>query len=489
MINTKPLTILHSNDMHGDFMAEELDNKLVGGVSLLSGYIQRARREDPNVIYAVSGDMFRGSLIDSEYKGISTIEIMNMIAPDVVTIGNHEVDYGLAHLLFIEKCATFPIINANMFITSNHRRLFKSHHVIQIDGMNILFIGILTQDTIKAIKPDPLIGSFVDIAEAAAEVGRICNARRTEDMDLTVLLTHIGFEADKELAAALDPEWGVDVIIGGHTHTRLDEPAVVNGIYIVQAVMGTDQIGRFDIIVDTDNNCVHEWKWGLVPINEDTCPWDHELEEVIRSYKEETDTKYGRIVTRFADVYTHPARNQETQLGRLFADAFKDITKVDIMFVGSGSIRGEALGTIVTREDLRTIFPYNDAIYRVMVKGSTLKKMVKHIYRDAAWLPGGHTEFYQFSRGFRAEYNKKTKELVSLSLNGYEISDDDEFALGLQEYHYNNIEGSFNLTREEVEAIDRPKKISTNSTDVIDEYFSDKELVRVSEETRMVFIE
>ena len=114
MKNLKKLTILHSNDLHGDFMAKEVDKELLGGVSMLSGYVDKVRREEKNVIYAIAGDMFRGSIIDSEYKGISTIEIMNMIAPDIVTLGNHEVDYGVAHLLFIEKCAQFPIINANM---------------------------------------------------------------------------------------------------------------------------------------------------------------------------------------------------------------------------------------------------------------------------------------------------------------------------------------------------------------------------------------
>ena len=66
--------------------------------------------------------MFRGSVIDSEYKGTSTIGIMNLMGPDVATIGNHEVDYGLAHLLFLEKCADFPIINANEL----YHELFKS---------------------------------------------------------------------------------------------------------------------------------------------------------------------------------------------------------------------------------------------------------------------------------------------------------------------------------------------------------------------------
>lgn len=109
MKHTKKITILHSNDLHGDFLAEQVDEKLVGGVSMLSGYIEKVRAEQPNTIYAIAGDMFRGSVIDSEYKGLSTIEIMNALAPDVVTIGNHEVDYGIAHLLFIEKCALFTV--------------------------------------------------------------------------------------------------------------------------------------------------------------------------------------------------------------------------------------------------------------------------------------------------------------------------------------------------------------------------------------------
>ena len=77
MKNIKKLTLLHSNDMHGDFMVEKIDEKLVGGVSLLSGYVSKVRQEEQSVLYAVAGDMFRGSVIDTEYKGISTINIKN----------------------------------------------------------------------------------------------------------------------------------------------------------------------------------------------------------------------------------------------------------------------------------------------------------------------------------------------------------------------------------------------------------------------------
>ncbi|MBR3181323.1 MAG: metallophosphoesterase, partial [Eggerthellaceae bacterium] len=349
MANLKKLTLLHSNDLHGDFMAEDVDRHLVGGVSMLSGYINKVRHEEDNVIYAIAGDMFRGSIIDSEYQGISTIQIMNMLAPDVVTVGNHEVDYGVAHLLFLEKCADFPIINANLHITTNHARLFEPFRIIEIGGMRILFIGIITEVALAQCKTDGLIGTFVTLEEAAGEIGRICNTYNALDIDLTVLLTHIGFEEDKALAELLDPAWSVDVIIGGHSHTFLTEPAIVNGIPIVQAGTGTDQIGRFDIVVDTDRNRIESYTWTPVDINADNCPHDPAIEDLIANYKQATDAKYGQIITRFVRQLTHPTRIRETELGDLFSDVLRDALGVDVFLLGSGSIRTEQLGPIVTK--------------------------------------------------------------------------------------------------------------------------------------------
>ena len=73
MANIKKLTILHSNDLHGDFLAEEVDEQLVGGVSMLSGYVSKVRKEEKNTIYCIAGDMFRGSVIDSEFRGIACL--------------------------------------------------------------------------------------------------------------------------------------------------------------------------------------------------------------------------------------------------------------------------------------------------------------------------------------------------------------------------------------------------------------------------------
>lgn len=468
MAKLKKLTLLHSNDLHGDFMAEEVDSKLVGGVSLLSGYVNKVRQEEENVIYAIAGDMFRGSIIDSEYEGISTIEIMNMLGPDVVTVGNHEVDYGIAHLLFLEKCADFPIINANLHIKTNSARLFEPFIIVKIGGMKILFIGVITEVALAQCKTDGLIGTFVTLEDAADEIGRICNTYNSLDVDFTVLLTHIGFEEDKKLAALLDPAWGVDIIIGGHSHTFMDAPTEVNGIPIVQAGTGTDQIGRFDIVVDTRHNCIDSYTWSTVPIDAEHCPADLAIEQLITMYKTQTDEKYGRIITRFARQLTHPTRIRETELGDLFSDAMRDALGVDVFLLGSGSIRTEQLGPIVTKGDLNECFPYDDAVHTVYMTGAQLKHALMRMLRDEA-LAGAHTEFYQLSAGLEVEYDQATHSFLKFNFEGEPIDEQRVFSVGLQHFHYTNLQDSFDLTLDELWENHADRVVSTSCTDVIEE--------------------
>ncbi len=489
MTNKKKLVLLHSNDLHGDFVSKNIDEKLVGGVSMLSGYVNKVRNEEKNVLYTISGDMFRGSLIDSEFKGVSTIEIMNALAPNVATIGNHEIDYGIAHLLFLEKCARFPIINANVYIKTNHVRLFRGHYIKKIGGIKILFIGIITEEILAQTKQEELIGAFVDVKEASTEIGKICDRYQTEDIDLTVLLTHIGFEADKELAALLNPLWGVDLIIGGHTHTILEEPCVVNGIPIVQAGSGTNQIGRFDLCIDKETNSIESYTWQLIPIDEEHCPRDTAMEELIQKYKEVTDRKYSRYITRLKHVYTHPARNQETDVGKMFADAFADSLGLDLMVLASGSLRLKEFGPIVDYQHLLEMYPFGNQVIRVTLTGAQLKQMIRHIFREEALLPDAHTEFYQFSKGIRFVVSKSKKKVTDITWKGEPITDTDKFRVGMQVWHYKSMEEFFGLHLEEVKANMEPKVVCTFDTDVLDEYFSSMELVEVDTKARWIFEE
>ena len=485
MSNLKKLTLLHSNDLHGDFTAQKIEDKDVGGVSMLSGYINQVRQEEENVLYTISGDMFQGSLIDREYRGISTIEILNLLAPDVVTLGNHEVDYGLAHLLFLEKCADFPIINANMYLHNNYRRLFRSHLIKRIGGMKVMFIGILTEDVLASTRSEELIGTMIDIEEAAREVGKICDSYQTEDIDLTVLLTHIGFDSDKKLAAILDERWGVDLIIGGHSHTRLTKPEIVNGIPIVQADSGTGQIGRFDLIIDTDTNSIADYTWHLIPINNETCPKDEMLEQVIYRYKDETDQKYAAPLTRLADVYTHPKRNQETMVGHLFADAFREQTGVDVFLVASGALRRQKIGPLVTKKDLVEMYPYNGELYRIVVTGAQFRRMMRRMLREEAFWEGIHSEYYQPSYGLEIGYDRSLKEVTMLKLDGKELKNDQKLTVGLERYHFFNLPDSFDLTIEEVARNRKPRVIATKSLDVLEEYLCSREYIEVRDDKRI----
>ncbi len=450
---------------------------------MLSGYVSKIREQKKNTLYCVAGDMFRGSVIDSEFKGISTVEIMNLLSPDVVTLGNHETDYGIGHLLFIEKCAKFPIINANFYIRHNRRRLFKPCLVKKIGGMKILFIGILTEQVLNETKKDDTIGNMVDITDAAKEVERICNSYRSEDIDLTVLLTHIGFEEDKKLAAQLDPALGVDVIIGGHSHTLLDEPVVVNDIIIAQAGVGTNQIGQFDFLIDTDLNRVASYEWKIVNICEENCPVDEGMDKLLNSYKKVTDAKFNRVITRFKKELTHPRRNEETSLGNLCADILKDSLGVDIMMLGSGGIRVNSLGPSVTYGDFTACFPYDDNIMQLSVSGAQFKQMMLFMLRDEQWTE--HCEFYQISKGVEIEYIKNEKRFSKFDFMGKPVADDQILTVGIEKYHFINLEDFTSVSEEDVEQNAKARVISTSCNQIYEEYLSENQLLDADVEGRI----
>lgn len=487
-MKTKKFTILHSNDMHGDFLAELGGEKgeLIGGLALLSGYINKVRKEEENVLYVISGDMVQGSIIDTEYKGVSTIEIMNFLAPDVVALGNHEFDYGLPHLLFLEKVANFPIVNANLYIKKYNKRLMRPYIILKKAGFDIMFTGIITEKVIESISMDKLVGSFITLKDAAKEVGRITNAYKNDDIDLTILLTHIGFDSDKELAKMMMPEWGVDLIIGGHSHTVLDKPEKINNILITQAGVGTNQIGRFDIVVDDDTNSIVKCDWKLIPITSKIAKPDKMLLDYINSFKETVDRKYNAVVCRFTEKLTHPERIIETALGNLFADAFAEMAETDIMLVGSGSIRTKELGPVVTLKDIRTCFPYDDTLTRFEIPGSKVKKIFEHIMRPENRNNEG--ECYQVNSAIRAVYRNKDKKLESLSFKGEPVDNEKFYRIAMQGYHLKNCAKYMNITEDELNESKKSKVISTSCQEVIEEWLRNNQNSGRKVEGRLIYV-
>lgn len=484
----KKFTILHSNDMHGDFLSEVKEGKknLIGGLALLSGYINKVRKEEENVLYVVAGDMLQGSLIDSEWKGISTIEIMNWLAPDVVTLGNHEIDYGLPHLLFLEKIANFPIVNANLYIRKNNKRLMLPYLIKKRAGFSILFSGIITDKILDSLKQDKLIGSFVNLKEASKEIGRICNAYKNDDIDLTILLTHIGFESDLKLANLLKKEWGVDLIIGGHSHTILKKPAKVNNILIAQAGVGTDQIGRFDILVDDSTNSIIDYKWELINIEDGVAPKDIQLEDYINSFKNKIDQKYSTLICKLNQELTHPKREIETTLGNFIADAFSARAECDVMLVGSGSIRAKKIGPAVTLKDFLACFPYDDILTRYEITGKQLKKIFNYIMRTENRSNEG--ECYQVNSNVHAIYSDSKHTVKLLTVNNKTVKNNDTYTICLQNFHFTNSKAYLGISQKELLALNKTKIITTSAQEVLEEYFRNNNNSSAKLENRITYL-
>lgn len=483
---TRRVTILHSNDMHGDFLAEPdpvTAGIEVGGLALLSGYLRKVREEEDDVLYMIAGDMVQGSIIDLAYRGVSTVEIMNFLSPDVVTLGNHEFDYGLQQLLWLERLAAFPIVNANLYIKRPYRRLMKPFEVLDRNGFKVLVIGLITDQVIDALKGDSEVGTFISLEDARDEVGRVCNAHRAEDIPLTILLTHIGLESDVALAKLLDPAWGVDMIIGGHSHTAMDRPLEVNGIVVAQTGGTTNQIGRFDLVVDEETNAIREWTWRCVPLDSRTCDPDPQLDTFIDGYRADVDSRYNRVLAHFGTQHTHPQRVIETSLGNLTVDAIAERVKADVVLYGSGSIRSAALGPAVTLGNFMACYPYDDSILRLTVTGAALRRAFAHWMRPDNRT--GEGECYQVGAGVEAVYDETRRTLAALSVRGVPVDDTATYTLALPNYHFQSADAFLALTGADLTAHGEPETVATSINDVLQGYFETHRNVQRKVEGRL----
>jgi 5'-nucleotidase len=275
------------------------------------------------------------------------------------------------------------------------------------------------------------------------------------------------------------------MIIGGHSHTILQQPAKVNNVLIAQAGVGTNQIGRFDIIVDDDTNSIIEWKWQLIPIEEGIAEPDMRLKEYIAGFADEVDRKYNTIICKFTETLTHPKREIETSLGNLFADALAEMAECDVMLVGSGSIRSKELGPAVMLGDYRACFPYNDYLSRFIITGAQLKRVFTHIMRPENRNSEG--ECYQVNGKIRAVYNDEAHDLISLSFAGSPVIDELTYTIGLIGYHIANSAAFLNITNDELLAHGNPKVVVTSVREVVEEYFKNHQNTLRQVEGRLTY--
>ena len=290
---------------------------------------------------------------------------------------------------------------------------------------------------------------------------------------------------DKKLAEKIGPSCVVDIIIGGHSHTYLEEPSVVAGIPIVQAAVGTAHIGRFDIMYDERNNRIDSYTWRLIPITAENCPRDYALEEVVDKYKEITDSRYGKVLTRFPRAYTHSSRKMETELGDLMAECMRKQLGVDLVFLASGSIRKESLGPIITLKDFLEVFPFEDGIISFNMTGAQLRKVMTFLMREEVFDADAHCEWYQISGNFFCEYDRGTREILTLTMFGNDVKDSDVFRAAMQEYHYLSMNEYMGITIEEIEQNGQPEELAVKGQNVLKEFFARNDFIKLDGKPRL----
>ena len=466
----KDITILHSNDMHGHFTGSKDENgKLKGSLAQVSGYVNKVKSENPNAIYINAGDVFQGSLIDSDFQGLSTANILNNLDMDIMVLGNHELDYGISHLLFIDKCIDATIVNTNFKVKGKETHLFKPYHIIEVNGINILFIGLLTKHIVDSTKTEGLVGELVEIASTKQEIKKIYERleRKNKHIDLTILVTHIGFERDCKLAQSLDPALNIDIIVGAHSHTYLEQPHFENGIMILQAGMENTHIGRLDMKYDTDKSEIASYEYELMPVDADHCPTDLMMRALVSTYALDIDEKYGQLVTRFNRRIDNNGRTNPTELGQLFADAFRDsLPGIDAFLLASSSTRCYYMDMTVTLQDLREAYPYDGKLYKFTVDGAQLRQMLTYALRDDV-IEKVQETMYQTSSDIHIEYSKSKHEITKLTMHGEDVKDDAKYVLAMQEFYFMNSDIGFNIKPEDLQKYGDAKVIASDAFQVL----------------------
>ncbi|MBD8068600.1 bifunctional 2',3'-cyclic-nucleotide 2'-phosphodiesterase/3'-nucleotidase [Bacillus sp. PS06] len=385
--NTWPLRVLHTNDTHA-----HLDD-----VARRVTLTKEKRAEVTNSLLVDAGDVFSGDLYFTKWEGLKDLLFMSMMDYDAMVPGNHEFDKGpSAFATFISK-ATFPIVSSNIDYSNEPSisNLVKSpaeidaaikqgtdiagiypYVVMNVNGEKVGVIGLTTEDTPEASSPGETI-IFNDAVEAATET---VEALTNEGINKIITLSHLGYNRDLALAEAVA---GLDVIVGGHTHTTLETEVVVenNGepTVIVQTGQYGEQLGVLDVLFDengvviTDSEYTSGSLFDVSSVEEDA-----EAKAILDELKAELEELKTEVVG-FAEVFLDgeraTARTQETNLGNLIADGMLAKAKTtekgaDIAITNGGGIRASIDEGEITLGEVLTTMPFGNTLAVLDLKGS-----------------------------------------------------------------------------------------------------------------------
>jgi 2',3'-cyclic-nucleotide 2'-phosphodiesterase (5'-nucleotidase family) len=407
------LLILHTNDIHAHLMPfEDPQGNVVGGASARAALIARLRGRPGTMLLLDAGDVFQGTPFYNYFRGVPDYRSMSLMRYDAGAFGNHELDDGPAHWLRASKEASFPILTANVFVAADSawaaalapasgavrrsarwiggrkvsesaglRFLAKPYVIEVVGGMKVGILGLTTGDIVEIVDRSRNGGVAVtDPITAAAALMPEIRAKA----DFVIALTHLGVADDRALAARVP---GIDMIVGGHSHTYLWQPIYVanhnangyHGTAIMQAGRWGDRVGRLAIAVGPAG--VRGLTDALVAVRPSEGE-DRAVKALIRPYADSLAAAMNVPVFRTQSrVSMSGLEDGDTPLGNFVADAMLESGGGDIAIINSGGIRAPLPEGTVTVGDVFTVLPFDNTLVKVPMKGWQVRELFDFMAR------------------------------------------------------------------------------------------------------------
>ena len=388
---TVDLTLLHTNDVHAHYDSfEPWGEVMQGGAAHLKTAVDDVRADEKNVLLLDAGDQFQGTLFYTVGGADVVADVMNALGYDAMCVGNHEFDSGPAELAKLIELADFPVLSANVDATADPDLSpgILPFALYRFDDTPVAVFGLTTEYTAVSSSPGPDV-VFLDAIATARET---VSSLETAGVDIIIALTHLGYERDLELARGVS---GIDVVVGGHSHTLLgsvegavaDYPTVVVGpggepVLVVTAQEWGKWLGRLDVSF-TETGRIASYDGEPVFIDA-TIPSDAGIAGILDEYRPAIDALMTQSVGTtnvILDGDRDRVRSQETNLGNLICDAMVWKTAaqgVTIAVQNGGGVRSTIPAGDISMGQVLEVLPYGNQIAVLSLSGAQLEAALEN---------------------------------------------------------------------------------------------------------------
>ncbi|MBI4371201.1 MAG: bifunctional metallophosphatase/5'-nucleotidase [Elusimicrobia bacterium] len=379
----QPITVhvYHTNDVHGWIMARPDSNgRPRGGAPALAALL--AKDPKPRLLLD-AGDWWQGTPEGSLTKGEAVAETFNALGYDAVAVGNHDFDAGQDSLKALIGKFKMPVLAANIYGPDGKRVPWAKPWIVkEVAGIKFGIFGLLTARMRALTFPKHVAGlTFRRESEAARAAVK---ALRREGADVIVAVTHVGFEeedkppfaGDQDLARRVE---GIDLIVGGHSHTVLSRPwrDLVHGTLIAQAGSYLTRAGRIALAIDPVSKRVISADGELIDLRPDQVGEDSAVKAIVERRAAEAGRLFDQVVATAAAELSR-RREGESPLGSWMADCYRDWSGADVALQNAGGIRADIPAGPVTLRTLFYVMPFDNELVGLRLTGAQLRAVLAH---------------------------------------------------------------------------------------------------------------